>query len=248
MPEKLSHIFFEETNRLTALDADSMSSFKGENCPWAKKYFPRSMISVLEIDEQQKEIELLLSRISHQPLGFVIKILPIEELLMNLKFYYIAWGTMKDLMARFVSDVLDLGIADVDLNFGILLRNNKVKNTQIPGICSKYSSSLDIGGTDKARNEAAHRGKLLDDDVLAIKRKKVTIESKRFSLLQPEDQRISEDEYKEETKAFYDELKMLVESKRGEYQKHYETTMALNKEIAIELAAVWHRYMKDQKL
>ncbi len=225
-----------------------MSSLKGKNLEWAKRYTATTLFGVVEIDEQQKEIELLLSIIEHTPLGFVKKILPVEELLMILKFYYIAWGTMKDLMAKFVSNVLDLGIADIDLNFGILLRNNKVKSTRIPEICNRYSNLLDIGGTDKARNEAAHRGKLLDDDVTSIKKKKATLEVGHFSLLQQEHQRISEEEYCRRKKVFYDELKVLTENKRVEYQNHYESTMKLNREIAIELAGVWHQYMKDYKL
>jgi len=248
MAEKLSNIFFKEINRLTETEADSMSSLQGKNIEWAKKYIPKTLFGIGEIDEQQKEIELLLSKIDHQSSGFMKKILPVEELLMNLKFYYIAWGTLKDLMAKLVSNVLDLGIADVDLNFGILLRNDKVKNTRIPEICNKYSKLLDIAGTDKARNEAAHRGNLLDDDVINIKRKKAAIEAGRFSLLQQEHQRISEEEYSRKNKLFYDELKELVENKRFEYQNHYELTMKLNREIAIELATIWHQYMKDYKL
>ena len=248
MTKRFSNIFVKEVNRLTDADSHSMSCLRGNNLSWAKKYIPRTLFGVIEIDDQQDEIELLLSKIDHQPAGFLIKILPVEELLMNLKFYYIAWGTLKDLVARFVSIVLDLGIADIDLNFGVLLRNEKVKNTRIPEICSKYSSYLNVGETDKARNEAVHRGKLLDEEVLEIKRKKTTYESQRLSLLKQENECISEEEYKQKKSEFYDELKTLVDRKREEYKKHYETTMELNAEIAIELATVWHQYMKDVKL
>lgn len=105
MAERFSNTFVKEINRLTDADPQSLCCLRGNNLSWAKKYIPRTLFGVKEIDNQQEEIELLLSKIDHQSLGFSKKILPVEELLMNLKFYYIAWGTLIHLLDFLLSNL-----------------------------------------------------------------------------------------------------------------------------------------------
>ncbi|MDD3276147.1 MAG: Cthe_2314 family HEPN domain-containing protein [Kiritimatiellales bacterium] len=248
MAKELHSVFLQETNRLNTDDQEPMAALRGINQEWALAYFSKAIVCIVEVSELQKEIELILSKISHQKMFMLTKVLPIEELILYLKLYLIAWSTMKDLMAKMISEILDLGIMDTDLSSESLLRNEKVKKTRIPEICSKHNKTLNVSKTNKARNDAVHRGKLSDDEVMACRSKKSAIESKRYSLIEDPSKKISSEEYDRQIKLFYDELKLLVEQKRAEYQTRYEKTIEFYSEIAIELAHIYHKTLKGIRI
>ena len=139
----------------------------------------------------------------------------IEELVLGVKHYLIAWSTMKDLMANLINTSLDLGIYENDLSFGMILRNEKVKNTNIPSICNQHSKKINVPYTDKQRNNAIHRGKLLDDEINMYRDNYNTLVSKRYGLLNPE--QISEDDYNQAMSKLNSELTTLVIDKQKEY-------------------------------
>jgi hypothetical protein len=49
-------------------------------------------------------------------------------------------------------------------------------------------------------------------------------------------------------KEFYKELSDVVGKKKTEYMAHYEGTVALHKEIAVELAKIAARHLNDEKI
>ncbi len=193
------------------------------------------IIAITEINEIEKEIETILDRLGTVN-TFLIKAYSIEELVIGVKHYLIAWSTLKDLMINLINVCFDLGIHETDLSHGIVMRNKKVKNSNIPKIIKSHQKSIDVQYTDKQRNDAIHRGKLLDDEINKFRARYNKLFSRKYGLLNPEP--ISDDEFKEEQKKLNFELKELAESKKKEYSEHYIKTMELNINIVKELAKV----------
>lgn len=246
LSEKLTTTFFEELNKFIDEKPESLSALKGNNKQWAVKYIFNVMMAVVEISELQEEIELIFNDFEDTPMGFLRKTPTIDEIALTAKIYIITWATMNDLIARLVNVVFDIGIHDSDISFGIVIRNNKVKQTKIPNICKKYQKIIDIDQTISIRNDAIHRGKLADEEIVNLKRQRNKIESKRYSLLSTE--RITDEEYKEEKKLYNRKLKDLIEKKKAEYKKHYEGTVSLLSEIAKELANITFSNLNETRI
>ncbi len=193
------------------------------------------MFSLTEINEIEREIEIILDRLGTIN-SFIVKAYSIEELVIGVKHYLIAWSTMKDIMTNLINICFNLGIHETDISFGVVIRNKKVKNSNIPSIIKAHQGSIDVKYTDKQRNDAIHRGKLLDDEINEFRSNYNKLYSRKYGLLNPEP--ISDNEFKEEQKRLNAELKDLTELKKQEYSKHYEKTMALNLDITKELAKV----------
>lgn len=193
------------------------------------------IIALTEVNEIEREIKTILDRLGTID-SFLIKSYSIEELVIGVKHYLIAWSTMKDLMVNLMNICFDLGIHETDLSYGVVMRNKKVKDSNIPKIVKAYQKSIDVKYTDKQRNDAIHRGKLLDDEINEFRARYNMLYSRKYGLLIPEP--ISDEEFKDEHKKLNAELKNLAESKKQEYFEHYESTMVLNLELAKELAKV----------
>ena len=245
MDGQLTTSFFGELNKLFDESSESISAFKGENKQWGKKYIGNVIIAVIEISELQKEIELIFKAFEDTPMGFLRKTPTIDEIALTVKSYLIIWSTIIDLVARLINAVFDLGIHDSDISFGMVIRNTKVKQTKIPNICRDYQKSLNIDQTNRSRNDAIHRGKLADEEIVALKGKRNKIESMRYSLLATE--RITDEEYKKEIKLFYSELKVLIENKKTQYREHYDMTVSLISKLANELARIVFSYLSEKR-
>lgn len=187
-----------------------------------------------EIDELEREIKAVLGKLGVAVNVLFSKAYSIEELVIGIKQYLIAWSTMKDLMAILINTSLDLGIHENDISFGMMLRNQKVTKTDVPTICGRHSNKIDVPYTDKQRNDAIHRGKLLDDEINEFRNRHSHLFSQRYSLLALNP--ISDDEFKRGLEDLNTELSKLVELKRAQYSKHFELTLDLNKDLAKELA------------
>ena len=193
------------------------------------------IISLTEINEIEQEIQTILERLGTVN-GLLVKAYSIEELVIGVKHYLIAWSTLKDLMVNQINICFELGIHENDLNYGSVMRNKKVSNSNIPNIIKANQKSINVGYTDKQRNDAIHRGKLLDDEINDFRKRNNKLLSKKYSLLNTEP--ISDEEFNAERSKLNAELSLLVQSKRKEYQEHYDRTIALNIEIAKGLAKV----------
>lgn len=204
------------------------------NPKWGISFVFNNLKVLSEIDEIEREINSVLKRLGVSGDSFILKSYSIEELVIGVKHYLIAWSTMKDLMANLVNASLDLGIHENDLSFGMILRNEKVKKSNIPTVCNKHSKTINVSYTDKQRNDAIHRGKLLDDKINEYRSRYSGLFATRYSLLNTDP--ITDDEFNNGLKELNRELVDLVKVKTEEYTSHFERTLELNKELAIELA------------
>lgn len=193
------------------------------------------MRAMTEVNELELEIRRILGSLGERR-SFIVKTYSIEDLVIGAKYYFIAWSTLKDIMINLINVCFDLGIDERDVKYGILMRNRKVKDSNIPGILNDYRRSINTSKTDEKRNTVVHRGRLDDDEINAFRKKQNALYAKIYSLL--ETNPISEDEFNSEQKALNDELSNLVKLKRQEYTVHFDNTVALNVDLARELARV----------
>ncbi len=247
MDERIENAFFSEFNRLIEESSDSLNALKNQNSQWGRKYLFDVIISVIELVEFQKEVELILSGFEAKPVGlFYLKAVSIDELILTVKIYLIAWFTINDLTARLINTVFDLGIHESDVSFGVITRNRKVANSKIIETFKKYQKELKIDDTIRARHDAVHRARVTDTELKELKAKRNRIESQRYSWLAKN--RISEDEYKKQKKEFYEELRKVAESKKKYYRDHYDRSVDLLAELAIHLARVAFDNLNEKRI
>ena len=232
-PGTISKAYLDEFYELVNSQDELPEALKA-NPKWGFRFIFNNNKAVTEIDEIEREILLVLSKLGVSTDTLIYKSYSIEELVLGVKHYLIAWSTMKDLMANLINTSLDLGIYENDLSFGMILRNEKIKNTNIAKICNQHSKKINVSYTDKQRNNAIHRGKLLDDEINKYRDTKNTLISKRYGLLSPD--KISDEEFEQAMTKLNSELPLLVKKKKTEYTNHFKNTLQLNKELAIELA------------
>ncbi|MDA8788670.1 Cthe_2314 family HEPN domain-containing protein, partial [Porticoccaceae bacterium] len=166
--------------------------------------------------------------------------LTIYPLVIGLKHYLISWSTLNDMMLYLVNMCFDLGLAKRDVNHGLIRRNSKVKDSQIIDILDIHKSNIDVSQTNKKRNDAAHRGKLLDSEIDEFQKKSKNLWSKKHSLLMiNSSEQITDDEFNMQLRELNKQLANLVAIKHLEYSKHYERTLEMNKDLAKELARIY---------
>lgn len=247
MDDRIINAFFSEFNRLVEESPDSLSALKSHNSEWAKKYLFKVLISVIELSEFQKEIELILSGFDAKPVGlFYLKPPSVDELILAVKMYLVAWSTTKDLTALLMNAVYDLGIDDSDVSFGIIIRNRKVTDSEVRKLLAKYQKELDIGGTSQARNDVVHRAKVPDIDLKELKAKRNGIEAQRYSWLVKD--RISEDEYNKLIGVFHKELGETAARKKIYYTEHHKKNIAFLGELATNLARVFFSNLSEKRI
>lgn len=193
------------------------------------------MSAIAEVNELEHEINKILDRLGTEG-NFIFKTYSIEELVIGVKHYLIAWSTMKDVMTNLINICFDLGMDERDVSFGVVTRNIKVKKSNILDIFKKHGKAINVTYTDKQRNHATHRGKLLDAEINEFRKKHNNLFSRKYSLLNIDP--ITDEEFKSELGLLNTELSELVKIKKKEYSEHFEKTLELNQELVKELAGV----------
>ena len=201
----------------------------------AMKIVIQRMLAIAEVNELEHEINKILERLGTEN-SFLIKSYSIEELVIGVKHYLIAWSTMKDVMINLINICFDLGMDEKDVSFGVVTRNQKVKETNILDIFKKHEKSINVRYTDRQRNDATHRGKLLDDEINEFRKKHNSLYSRKYSLLNIDP--ITDEEFKKELGTLNSELVELAKVKRNEYSEHFQKTLELNQDLVRELAGV----------
>jgi hypothetical protein len=245
LPGTISNTFIDTFFEIVNASSDLPETVKNDP-KWAVRFVMANMIATGEIDDIENEIKRIIENLGVTNNFFHFKTYSIEELVLDVKHYLIAWSTMKDLMATLINISFDLGIHESDISFGLLLRNEKVQNSRIPEICKQFSKKIDISKTDKLRNDAAHRGKLEDDQINDYQNQQNRLFAERFSLLR--EALISKEEFDKKIQELNAKLPALVASKKKEYSDHFHLTMTLNKELAAELAKIAAKNYLGQKL
>jgi hypothetical protein len=198
------------------------------------KHFLSALAIIAEMDRLYREMRSVLDEFTGRR-SFVFKVLTIEHLAMVMKLYVISWHTMLDLLARLVNVIFNLGIAERDVSLRLILNNDHVKLSPIPGIVQKYEQTLVINDLRKRRNDAVHRGKIPDPDLESLLGERNTIDSRRYSLLQPTP--ISDEEHKKQRSELQTRLGILSETKQELWERVHAQTIVMTFEVARELAA-----------
>ena len=168
------------------------------------------------------EIEVLLQRLPRYA--------SIAEASIAVKFYIISWSTLADLLARLIADVFDLGIADKDIRFAMVMRNRHVRNSALPALLEKRRCSLRPDYYLKKRNDIAHRGLLEDPELTRIEWARTAAAARRMLKGEPcalVDADVSSS------------LQEFLAGKQAEFRKHYDHTLATLDEVMLELAKVF---------
>jgi hypothetical protein len=229
---------------ITSRGIESLEALKSsDTAKDAMHYFFRCVSSASDVDGIIQEIERQLERLGIAKDGFLMKLFTVEELAIGSKFYYISISTLKDLMARFLNTVFELGIADTDISFGMMMRNSKVMDSGLRDIIEKHRKELDAQRADRARNDATHRGLVTDKEITDLKKRKNGLINSKFSLLAQDP--ISEGTYKHKMKEIDSETASLSKQKRSEYSKHLEATVSFCSDVASLAAEVCYKRMQN---
>lgn len=191
-----------------------------------------SLRSLVQIDSLHKEIRIVLRGFEPRNVGF-FKALIVEELILSVKFYVISWTTLLDMLAGLVNKVFNLGFADTDVKFDLILRNKHVVTSDLPAIFKKYSKALDMKAVKRHRNEIVHRGRIMDEEVKNFYEAQNVLRAKRYSLLKSN--HISEEEYKKECAKQTEILFELASREKATYEAHYNTTVEMIAEVLSSL-------------
>ena len=155
LPSTITFNYFEEWDKLLNCVPD-----RSEATLWLlRNEYSFDILGFLaQIDSLQREICIILREFEARSYG-LFKFITIEQLMLNVKFYVISWTTLTDMIAALINRVFNLGFADGDVKFDLVLRNKHVQKSQLPTIFEKYKKSLDIKHVKRHRNEIVHRGR-----------------------------------------------------------------------------------------
>ena len=213
---KIANVFIDELFGIINPEDELLDEIKYDPKKAMRVVFLR-LAALAELNDIEQEIKIILNRLGTTN-NFLIKSYSIEELIIGVKHYLIAWSTMKDLMINLMNICFDLGIHENDLSYGIVMRNKKIKNSNIPIIVKTHQKSINVQYTDNQSNDAIHRGKLLDDEINDFRSRYNKLFSRRYGLLNPTP--ISDEDFKNESNKLNRELQNLVELKKEEYSEH----------------------------
>jgi len=166
--------------------------------------------------------------------ALLFKYLPIDHIILLVKFYIVQWCTLADMTALIISQGFNLGIDEKDISFGLIARNKHIQESELSGYFQKYKMELDIDGYNNQRNEIIHRGKITDKEVLELKAEWDKLNGRKFSLLHPTP--ISDEEYQKESSELTTKNFSLGKKLQESYTEHYTKTTALIGDIVRVIA------------
>jgi len=214
--------YFGELNRLMDASKDSKKVAHLIADRLGSKYPMAIMNSLVEIDSLHKEVCQILDDFTGRQAGF-LKYLTVDHLMLLIKFYIVQWSTLTDMIASLINKTFNLGIAEKDISFGLVTRNQHVQQSDIIDILKNHSKDLEYDLFKKNRNEIVHRGKILDKDVLDLKIEWNRLYSRKYSFFV--DKPITDDEYKTASASLRDQTFRLGALKQTYYRNHYQKTL-----------------------
>ena len=225
-----------------------LKALSDENKEWGRKYFGRLLLNFAKVQGCVNEFDHIFQRFESTP-NFIFRIPPsVEDVVLTIKLYYVNWSTLLDLSAIFIDTVFDIGNAPKDITFGSIIRNRKVKNSNLPIIIEKHKKTIDISTATNIRNEIVHRGNLLDEETEEFVTRKASIEARLFSLLKPSSEKITEEEYKKKMNEFHKEFNPFIENKKKSLHDHLDRTLLVTSDIFKELANIAYVTLKDLRI
>lgn len=200
---------------------------------FARKYSKSIMLSLLEMDSLHREICQILDDFSGRRAAF-LKYLTVDHLILLIKIYIVQWSTLMDMTASLINKAFNLGLAEKDIRFGLVLRNSHVQKAGVATILKQHSKDIEYNLFSRHRNEIIHRGRILDKDVLDIKAEWKRLHSRKYSFLT--ENPISDDEYKIGTAELNKKTFEIATVKQAYYRVHYEKTLVLVGEMLRAMA------------
>ena len=191
----------------------------------ASEYSMTIMRSLAEIDSLHREVCQILDDFSGRQGGLFFKYLTVDHLILLIKFYVVEWSTLTDMTASLISKTFNLGLAEKDIKFGLVLRNSHVQKSALGGLFKQYSKDIEYDLFRRHRNEIVHRGRILDKDVLDLKAEVNSLYSRRSPLF-PKN-RISDDDLKAGIAKLNEKTIEIAASKQVHYRNHYQKTLIL---------------------
>jgi len=142
--------------RVVMLDAESQDKIALEN-GYEMRVYARSFDLTTAFEELEHLIELLLKATTFQEISLLIKL------------YIIGWVALSDILGNLLNEIFDLGYAEQDVQFGIILRNQKIRCTSLPGIIKQHAKAIRYDQYVKRRNDIVHRGTLDDAELKKVR-------------------------------------------------------------------------------
>lgn len=242
LPSTITSNYFEEWDKLLNCVPD-----RSEATLWLlRNEYSFDILGFLaQIDSLHREICIILREFEARSYG-LFKFITIEQLMLNVKFYVISWTTLTDMIAALINRVFNLGFADGDVKFDLVLRNKHVQKSQLPTIFEKYKKSLDIKHVKRHRNEIVHRGRIIDEEIVTFYKNQNVLHASRYSLLRTS--HISEEEYKKETAKQAEILFELASRRKAFYEAHYKSTLEMVAEVLASLAQKAYEQYKTRAI
>lgn len=237
MSEKQSfsavNTYLEELTKLveTSPDRQRLSRLVLEK--FISDYSKEILLSLTEMDGLHREVCQILDDFSGRPVGF-LKYLTVDHLILLVKFYVVQWSTLTDMTASLINKAFNLGMAEKDVRFAVVLRNSHVKKAGIPAIVSQHTQEIQFDQFNQHRNEIVHRGRILDKDVLELRAEWNRLYSSKYSIWK--DAPISDDAYKAAMAELIKKTFDVGAVKQTHFRAHYEKTILLIAEILKALA------------
>ncbi|HSY48472.1 MAG TPA: Cthe_2314 family HEPN domain-containing protein [Thermoanaerobaculia bacterium] len=211
-------------NRLKMLDAATQDEVAVEN-GYEMQVFGRCFDLSAAFGELEHLLELLL------------KATTFEEISLLIKLYIIGWVALSDVLGNVLNEVFDLGYADRDVQFGVILRNQKILRTQLPEIIRQHARTIDYDRYVKRRNDIVHRGTLDDAELKKVRGKVLSaVILKTIHVDQSDAVAVAAamSEALLEVRAG-ERIRELVEQKRSEFSQHLAATHVMLQQVGIIL-------------
>lgn len=175
---------------------------------------------------QHHRLDLMIAELHYQ-VSMLTEVDSLVAARSHLKLYIITWCSLSDVTANLINHVHEIGIDEKDFNLTMILRNARIKKTQLPAIFLRHKRAIDYVGYSEKRNDIIHRGVLNETQLREIYGRVVS-----YSLRKAIGHPTASDEPHEHFLQLQDYLR----TKCNELEVHMDATQALLQDIMIELS------------
>jgi hypothetical protein len=162
----------------------------------------------------------------------LVKYLPIDHIVLLVKFYIVQWSTLMDVTAHMISNGFNLGIDEQDVKFAVIARNKHVLETGLKDIFRSCRKLLSMDEYRKHRNEIVHRGRIMETEVLELKSEWDNHEASKYSQMLGDSTK--DEEHDTKSKELTEKNFALGSKLQSKYRTHYiETTRFIDQVVRI---------------
>ena len=219
--EPLPDVMQEAMNRIVALPPDEQDRVAQEN-GYELRVHSRAFDLAAAFEELEHLLELLQRARTFQEISLVIKL------------YIIGWVALSDVFANLINEVFDLGYAEQDIQFGVILRNRKIRSSAIPDVVKRHGKLIRYDDYVKRRNDIVHRGRLEDPELMDVRGEVLTAVVMKTIKVNRNDAAAVAAASREAAMEVNAASKMqeLLRQKKAEFAEHLTATRAMFTEVA----------------